>query len=133
MEVKKRNTIQRKLVLEGVVKHGSHPTADEIYEMVSEAHPSISKGTVYRNLNLLSEEGDLRKIRVADGADRFDHNTHAHNHIKCEACGSFYDVIGENADPVEELQNISNAVSAKTGFTKCRVEVVFTGICPSCS
>lgn len=133
MEVKKRNTIQRKLVLEAVRIHGNHPTAEEIYDIVRSEHSSVSRGTVYRNLNYLSDDGFLSRVRMADGADKFDHNTDKHSHIKCQNCEMIFDIMGEQVDPVNELESLSDVVSTETGFTNCSAEVVFFGICPSCS
>ena len=82
----KRNTIQRSLVLEAVNKLKCHATADEIYQEVTREHPNISKGTVYRNLNQLSDSGEIRKIETPGGADRFDHRCHDHYHVKCLRC-----------------------------------------------
>ena len=65
-----RNTIQCSVVLETVQKMKCHPSADEVYDEVVQHHPSISKGTVYRNLNRLVDMGRLGKIEVPDGADR---------------------------------------------------------------
>lgn len=48
-------------------------TADEIYDLIVMKHPNISRGTVYRNLNLLSDLGEIRKVEILSGADRFDH------------------------------------------------------------
>ena len=66
----KRKTIQRALTLRAVQTMQSHPTADEVYEAVSAEHPNISRGTVYRNLNQLSEDGEIREMEVPGGADR---------------------------------------------------------------
>ena len=71
--MKRRNTVQRSLVYEAVNRLKSHATADEIYEAIVSEHPSVSRGTVYRNLNQLAEEGEIRKILVPGGADRYDH------------------------------------------------------------
>ena len=60
----KRNTIQRMLVLETVNKLQCHATADEIYRAIVKDHPNISRATVYRNLNSLSESGDIRKREI---------------------------------------------------------------------
>ena len=60
----KRNTIQRSLVLETVNKLKCHATADEIYEDIVKEHPNVSRATVYRNLNLLSEIGYIRKMML---------------------------------------------------------------------
>ena len=78
----RHNTIQRSLVLDVVNRLKSHATADEVYAEVAATHPNISKATVYRNLNLLSEMGMIRKLEIQGGADRFDHICKEHCHVK---------------------------------------------------
>ena len=70
--MKNRNTLQRRLVLETVRRMRNHPTAEEIYLAIAAENPLISKATVYRNLKLLSEQGESLRIPIPDGADRFD-------------------------------------------------------------
>ena len=67
-----RNTRQRALVLEAVRSLHNHPTSADVYDAVREKHPSISRATVYRNLNVLTEQGEVLHIPVAGGADRYD-------------------------------------------------------------
>lgn len=88
----KRNTIQRSLVLEAVNKLHCHATADEVYEEIIKEHPTISKATVYRNLNLLSEMGEIRRLQIPGSADRYDHISRNHCHVKCKVCGRVFDV-----------------------------------------
>ena len=78
----RRQTIQRSLVLKAVNKLQCHATADEIYEEIIKEHPNVSRATVNRNLNLLSETGHIRKIEIPGGADCFDHLCHDHCHVK---------------------------------------------------
>ncbi len=66
----RRNTIQKDLVRNAVCEMKRHVTANEVYEFVKESCPTIGKGTVYRNLDILVEEGDLRKVEVPDGPNR---------------------------------------------------------------
>ena len=68
----RRNTIQKDLVRNTVYEMRRHVTANEVYEFIKEAYPTIGKGTVYRNLDILVEEGALRKVEVPDGPNRFD-------------------------------------------------------------
>ena len=68
-----RNTIQRDLVLQAVLDLKNHPTPEEVYEHIRKQHPTISKGTVYRNLNVLVDKGLLLKVDVPDSANRVDH------------------------------------------------------------
>ena len=122
----KRNTIQRSLVFEAVNKLRCHATADEIYEAIVTEHPNISRATVYRNLNSLSEMGDIRKIEIPGGADRFDHMCHDHCHVKCEKCGRVFDVDMEYITGLEK--NIKN----DCGFTFTGYDILFWGVCPDC-
>ena len=74
MAVQRRNTKQRKLVLDAVRQSYNHPTADEIYNAVREQDDKISRGTVYRNLNLLADAGEILSIKTPGGS-RFDRTT----------------------------------------------------------
>ncbi len=124
--MKKRNTIQGQLVLNAVRQLGNHPTADDVYNYVVQMHPNISKGTVYRNLNSLAEDGILVKISVPDAADRFDHTLEKHYHIKCMNCKEFVDV---NLDYMQELDD---KVAESTKYKILSHDVVFKGICHNC-
>jgi len=125
--MKKRNTIQGQLVLNAVRQLGNHPTADDVYNYVVKIHPNISKGTVYRNLNSLAEDGFLLKISVPDAADRFDHTLEMHYHIKCMDCGEFIDVN------IDYMQELDDKVSELTKYMILSHDVVFKGICSNCS
>ena len=122
----KRNTIQRTLVLEAVKRLKCHATADEIYQMITREHPHISKGTVYRNLNQLSQSGDIRKIEIPDGADRFDHQCHDHYHVRCLRCGRIFDV------DMAYLANLEKRIQDTHGFEICGYDLIFRGICREC-
>ena len=121
-----RNTIQRTLVLDMVNKLKCHATADEIYDAIAQEHPNISRGTVYRNLNRLSEMGEIRKMEIPGGADRFDHRCHDHCHVRCEKCGRVFDVDMDYVTGLEK--NIRDA----HGFDFTGYDILFKGICPAC-
>ncbi|MFQ9678614.1 MAG: transcriptional repressor, partial [Eggerthella lenta] len=63
-----RNTIQRALVLEAVQSLHNHPTSADVYEVVRERHPNISRATVYRNLGVLANRGEVLRVEVPNGA-----------------------------------------------------------------
>ena len=122
----RRHTIQRSLVLKAVNKLQCHATADEIYEDIVAEHPNVSRATGYRNLYLLAERGDIRKIEIPGGSDRFDHLCHDHCHVKCEKCGRVFDVDMEYVIGLEK--NIRN----DRGFSFTGYDILFRGICPEC-
>lgn len=122
----RRTTIQNELVLDAVKQLQNHPTADEVYELVQATHPNISKGTVYRNLNRLAEEGKIRKIEIPDGPDRFDHDCTNHYHVRCCKCGRAFDV------DMETVSDLTQKVKNTHGFEFLDYDIIFKGICPDC-
>ena len=126
MVMANRNTIQRALVLEAVNRLRCHATADEIYEEIKREHPYIGRATVYRNLNLLSDMGEIRKIGIPGGADRFDHRCHDHCHVKCETCGRVFDV------DMDYVAGLEKNIKDTHGFEFLGYDILFRGLCPDC-
>lgn len=122
----KRNTIQRALVFEAVNKLKCHATADEIYNVIVNEHPNISRGTVYRNLKQLSESGEIRKMEIPGSADRFDHRCHDHYHARCLKCGQVFDV------EMEYIKDLEKKIKDTHGFEFSGHDIMFKGICPEC-
>lgn len=123
--MQRRNTKQRTLILDIVRAHGDHPTAEDIYRDVRERNPKVSRGTVYRNLNLLEETGDIISIE-APGGNRFDRRCDPHAHVICCSCGAVRDAM------IEHDYALDGMVERQTGYTVMRHETLFYGICPSC-
>ena len=120
-----RNTRQRNLVLQIVRGRSDHPTAEQIYQAVRAEDAHISRGTVYRNLNLLCDNQEIYRVVMSD-CDRFDLRTDPHYHMRCLVCGHVQDVEcpyhGEYDHAVEE----------ETGYRILCHHMVFDGICPAC-
>ena len=85
-------TSQRKLILEALKQNQSHPSADSVYDYVRSRMPSVSLGTVYRNLETMYRQGMIIKIETPDGQKRFDCNTSEHPHFRCVECGKIEDI-----------------------------------------
>ena len=122
-----RMTPQRKIILEEIRKLNSHPSADEIYEVVRKRLPRISLGTVYRNLEILTELGEIQKLELAGSMNRFDWDTNKHYHIRCTECGRV-----ENA-PLAPLNQIEDELYGMTVFDIIGHRLEFVGLCPECS
>ena len=122
----RRNTIQKNLVLDAVRELGCHATAEEVYSHITRLHPSVSRGTVYRNLNILAEEGEIRRVEIPGAADRYDHVCGRHFHVRCVKCGRVFDV--DTGDVPDLLGSIKDA----GGFEFFDYDIVFKGICPEC-
>ena len=122
----RRNTIQRQIIFNAVLELENHPSAEDVYNHIKPNYPSISLGTVYRNLNLLSENGKLLKVAIANSADRFDHNIDSHYHIQCSKCKKLYDI------DIPYFEQIDNEVSNRTEFNITNHHIIFDGICQQC-
>ncbi len=129
----RRMTSQRKVILEELRKVTSHPTADAVYDMVRKRLPKVSLGTVYRNLDLLAESGEILRLEHAGGQMRFDGNPAPHYHVRCEVCGCVGDVEASLPD------NLWNAPDWETlqqcnahGFTITGACLEFSGLCHGC-
>ena len=122
---KTRLTPQRKVILEELRKVKTHPTADQVYEMVRRRLPRISLGTVYRNLEFLSDAGMIQRLDLPLGQMRFDGNPEVHPHVRCLGCGRV-------ADLMQHVDLPSIDVSRATDFEVTGYTVDFYGYCPSC-
>ena len=122
----RRNTIQKDLVRNAVYEMKRHVTANEVYEFIKEAYPTIGKGTVYRNLDILVEEGALRKVEVPDGPNRFDFTLKNHYHVRCVKCGEVSDV------DMDEIPDLLERIHNTHGIEFLDYDISFKGICPKC-
>jgi Fe2+ or Zn2+ uptake regulation protein len=121
-----KNTKQRDTILGFLRSTTSHPTADSIYEEVRKEIPNISKGTVYRNLRILQEMGEIAELNLSGTASRFEGRRHNHYHFRCEKCGRVFDLD----EPVDT--ELDRKVAARTGFNISYHQLEFRGICQEC-
>lgn len=122
-----RMTRQRRVILEELRKVKTHPSADEVYEMVRKRLPRISLGTVYRNLEILSESGEIKKLEPGSSLKRFDGNPSEHFHIRCIRCNRIADM------PMASDFEIDLADMTPTEYEILGHRLEFFGLCPHCS
>ena len=91
---------QRELIKDFLMGRCDHPTADRVYMNVRQQIPNISLGTVYRNLTLLADRGEIQRLRLGDGTDHFDADTSLHYHFICDECGCVQDLQMDNIDDI---------------------------------
>ena len=89
---------QREAIKEFLATRKDHPTADVVYQNIREIYPHISLGTVYRNLTLLSDIGEILRLHLSDGVDHFDADTSLHYHFICKECGRVIDLEMDSID-----------------------------------
>ena len=103
-----------------------HVTANEVYVFIKEAYPTIGKGTVYRNLDILVDDGALRKVEVPDGPNRIDFTLKNHYHVRCIKCSEIFDV------DMDEIPDLLERIHNTHGIEFLDYDISFKGICPKC-
>ncbi len=121
-----RLTTQRQIILEELGKVTSHPTANEVYDMVRKRLPRIGLGTVYRNLELMAESGLILKIEVGGTQKRFDATIDPHYHIRCSQCEKVDDI------DIPVQHHINEIASTATNYNILGHHIEFSGICSEC-
>lgn len=118
---------QRESIKEFLSTRNDHPTADVIYENMKLIYPNISLGTVYRNLSLLTDIGEIKKLSSFAGADRYDGRTARHSHFMCTKCNRIIDLDSKKIDNIMATagENFSGEISDYSAR--------FYGLCEECA
>lgn len=124
--MKRRETKHREVILNVLRSVDSHPTADWIYDEVRKVIPRISKGTVYRNLKILCEKGEISELNLSGTVNRYEGRQDNHYHFRCEKCGRICDLD----IPVDH--QLDKKVAEKTGFSVSYHQLEFRGLCNDC-
>ncbi len=120
-----KHSAQRDAILSELCSRKDHPTADELYWSLRQVMPNISMGTVYRNLSLLTETGQIMRLSYG-GADHFDGNAENHYHLHCTSCGRVFDI---------EMPMFERMESDAEKHSKAKITshiLTFVGICENC-
>ena len=122
----RRETKQREAVLRILRNTRAHPNADLIYEEVRKEIPNISKGTVYRNLKVLQESGQIAELNLNGTVSRYEVKQESHYHFRCEQCGRVFDID----EPVD--RELDRKVARRTGLKISYHQLEFRGLCKDC-
>ena len=126
MEKTLKHSKQRDAILDLLKSVCCHPTADWLYKELKKDYPNMGIATVYRNLNLLLNMGEIIKLDVGDGVDHFDASTNDHCHFICTKCHNVIDIdIPSSVSLKEEAEN-HNDISV----TNC--SLFLYGNCQNC-
>jgi Fur family peroxide stress response transcriptional regulator len=127
--MEKRYSAQKMMIKDALMRL-DHPTASEVYEYIRKIYPNISLGTVYRNLGLMAESGEILRISMGNSPDRFDISTHDHIHVICRECGQMFDADSHKLENM--LKEIDEFLEESTGVHIEDRTMYFSGICSSC-
>ncbi|MDD8049103.1 MAG: transcriptional repressor [Thomasclavelia sp.] len=120
-----RYSRQRDAVLKYLQTHFTHPSAEEIYADLKKESPNLSLGTVYRNLALLTETNQIRKLDVGEAIVHYDGNLTPHQHFICSKCHKIYDLDCS-------IDELSAKIEESTGHKVLTYDLIMTGICKDC-
>ncbi len=119
----RKRSRQRDKVLDAVRSTRTHPGADWVFHEVRKEIPNISLATVYRNLNLLVQSGEINEV-LCDGQLRFDANKTDHFHFTCRLCKGIFDI--------DETRVTEPGFKLPRGYLVENVKMDFYGVCPQC-
>ena len=122
----RRNSRQRQLILDVMRGEGIHLNADQVYQKVKQADPSIGIATVYRNLNLLTEMGEIQKFQDRSTGFMYDGHQKKHHHFYCRYCKRYFDV----SFSVEE--QMIRQVEDQMGVSVEDLNISLEGCCNEC-
>lgn len=114
---------QRLLVLDYLVTHKDHPSAEEIYKKLREVDPILSQATIYNTLNILVENHLIRELDFNERFKRYDFEGEGHSHFVCDSCHRIYDLKPEDVEVI---------FKGPSSFQVDTKELTLRGICPSC-
>jgi len=121
-----RKSKQREAILNLLRSTSSHPTAEWIYERLKTEMPNVGLATIYRNLRLLRDAGEVTEVHPSNQTARFDGNTSMHYHFCCDRCGKILDLD----EPVDT--EIQNRIATRTGLKIRRHSLELGGLCLDC-
>lgn len=127
MMTARKHSRKRDAILACVRATTCHPTAEWVYARLKPEIPDLSLGTVYRNLAMFKQNGEIVSVGTVAGLERFDGNIAPHAHFVCNGCTSVYDVAQELL-PDSFLRSAEEA----TGGQIDTYQLSYYGICPKC-
>jgi Fur family peroxide stress response transcriptional regulator len=120
-------TFQRQVIYEAVLESRGHPTPELIYEQVRQRIPSVSLGTIYKNLKTFLDFGVLREVTLHHGSLRLESNMTPHHHLVCSSCKAIFDIEESAVEPVQLPKT-----GLPAGFSISQYRVEFVGVCRTC-
>ena len=118
-------SLQRMAVMNYLLEHKTHPTADMIFNDLQPNIPTLSKTTVYNTVKLLAENGAILAINIDEKNQRFDGDISQHAHFLCKTCGEIYDI------PITDLQ-VSHSEKCTENFSITETQLYYKGFCKKC-
>jgi Fur family peroxide stress response transcriptional regulator len=121
-----KSTPQRIAIYEILINTKSHPTVEDVYNILKPKYPTISLATVYKTLEAFKNLNLVQEINMGENKARYDANILAHTHVQCTKCGRVFDI-----EP-EPIGSLISSLPKDLDFKINSQQVYFFGICPQC-
>lgn len=119
---------KREAILEAIYASHDHPSAESVYNELKPVYPDLSLGTVYRNIALFKDSGEVASLGVVNGHERFDGKTGPHPHFICQKCGRIDDI-----ETKFDVSAMDMDVETELSCVVTQLDLVFRGLCGRCS
>lgn len=127
METGKKNFRKRNAILSFLRQTDEHPSAEMVFNHLKQEIPDLSLGTVYRNLSMFKNQGEIISLGTVNGVERFDGNTEPHVHFICSGCDAVVDL-----PQIQVPEELNRQVNQETGGKVDTCRLTFTGLCKDC-
>ena len=124
-----RPSLQRMAVMEYLMTHKTHPTADEIFSALYPHIPTLSRTTVYNTLSMLAGCGAILALDIDAGQMHYDGDTVPHAHFLCIRCGDIHDIF----PGMDDWRRMVDAVSPPPGVSVTNMQFSYKGLCAKCN
>jgi Fur family peroxide stress response transcriptional regulator len=119
-------TPQRLAILAYLEGNKDHPSAEDIYKVVSRKFPTMSLATVYNTLQTLKQQGLIRELTMDPYKMRFDPQPTPHHHLICIDCQKIVDIhtklkINLPETEGEEFEIIGNHIEFYGRCLNCKI------------
>ena len=127
MEPRSKHFRKRDAILAYLRHTDQHPSAETVYAALKAEIPDLSLGTVYRNISLFKQQGQIISLGSVNGVERYDGNVNPHVHFVCTDCGSISDLHG-----LQVPEALNEAASRESGGAVDHCHLTFHGRCRTC-
>ena len=117
-------TPQRLAIAEALYSYG-HLSIDSLYQIMVKKFSSISQATIYKNINLMLENGFIQEVKIPHAKSVYELTKSAHSHLVCDNCGEVNDITLNLDDVIQNTSQIND-------FKINRADLVFSGLCKKC-
>ena len=121
-----KSSKQRDLILNYMKQINGHVTAEQIFQDLNTGDTKISLATVYRNLNILCDMHEIKKIAHPIDGYQYDKTCKPHYHLHCIKCDRILDL------DLPYKEDYNKEMSELTGLPITTHDMMVEGICIDC-